>query len=224
MSSQIDHLLTENRRSAPSPDCAAAAVGAADLYDRADADRGGFWAEQARALHWHTPFTQVLDWSNPPFAKWFQDGELNVAANCLDRHVAAGIGDRVALYFEGEPGDTRTYTYGELTHEVKRAANMLTALGVEQGDRVVVGRRAVPAAGEQVLADAHEHLGEQALLRREVPVEGGPADADGGADAVDRHPVEAVPGEQGRRFGEDLLATRCRDGHTRHSRCLLPSA
>ena len=115
MSSQIDHLLTENRRFAPSPDFADAAVGAAELYDQADADREGFWAAQAKALHWHTPFTQVLDWSNPPFAQWFADGELNVAYNCLDRHVEAGNGERVALYWEGENGDSRAVTYAELT-------------------------------------------------------------------------------------------------------------
>ena len=74
-----------------------------------------------RLLHWHKPFTQVLDWSNPPFAKWFADGELNVAYNCLDRHVEAGNGDRVALHWEGEPGDSRRVTYAELTDEVKRA-------------------------------------------------------------------------------------------------------
>ena len=107
MSSQIDHLLTENRRFAPSPEFAADAVATAELYAQADADREAFWAEQARALHWHTPFTQVLDWSNPPFAQWFADGELNVAYNCLDRHVEAGNGDRVALLWEGEPGDSR---------------------------------------------------------------------------------------------------------------------
>ena len=90
MSSQIDHLLNEDRRFAPSEDFAANAVAAADLYERAAADREGFWADQARELHWHTPFTKVLDWSNPPFAEWFADGELNVADNCLDRHVEAG--------------------------------------------------------------------------------------------------------------------------------------
>src|SRR5690242_14321109 len=105
MSSQIDHLLSETRRFAPSRDFAAEAVGTAELYERAAADREGFWAEQARELlHWHTPFTQGLDWSNPPFATWFADGELNVAYNCLDRHVEAGNGDRVALLWEGEPG------------------------------------------------------------------------------------------------------------------------
>ena len=154
MSSQIDHLLTENRRFAPSPDFAAAAVGAADLYDQADADREGFWAEQARALHWHTPFTQVLDWSNPPFAQWFADGELNVAYNCLDRHVEAGNGDRVALLWEGEPGDSRRITYAELTDEVKRVANVLEDLGVVAGDRIAIYLPMIPEAIAAMLAVA----------------------------------------------------------------------
>ena len=92
------------------------AIGTQALYDEAQADRLGFWAKQSRELlHWHRPFTQVLDWSNPPFATWFDDGALNVSYNCLDRHVAAGLGDRVALHFEGEPGDSRDITYAELT-------------------------------------------------------------------------------------------------------------
>lgn len=154
MSSQIDHLLTENRRFAPSPEFAADAVATAELYAQADADREAFWAEQARALHWHTPFTQVLDWSNPPFAQWFADGELNVAYNCLDRHVEAGNGDRVALLWEGEPGDSRRVTYAELTDEVKRVANVLTGLGVEAGDRVAIYLPMIPEAIAAMLAVA----------------------------------------------------------------------
>ena len=94
----------------------------------------------------------MLDWTNPPFAKWFADGELNVAENCLDRHVANGLGDRVAYYFEGEPGDTRTLTYAELTHEVKRAANMLTSLGVTAGDRVAIYMPMIPETVIAMLA------------------------------------------------------------------------
>ena len=154
MSSQIDHLLTENRRFAPSPEFAADAVATAELYAQADADREAFWAEQARALHWHTPFAQVLDWSNPPFAQWFADGELNVAYNCLDRHVEAGNGDRIALLWEGEPGDSRRVTYAELTDEVKRVANVLTGLGVEAGDRVAIYLPMIPEAIAAMLAVA----------------------------------------------------------------------
>ncbi|MGI8393696.1 acetate--CoA ligase [Leucobacter sp. W1038] len=124
------------------------------IYWKAAEDPEAYWADQARKLHWTKPFTDVLDWSNPPFAKWFADGELNVTANCLDRHVANGLGDRVAIHFEGEPGDTRTITYGELTHEVKRAANMLTALGVEAGDRVAIYMPMIPETVIAMLAVA----------------------------------------------------------------------
>ncbi|QEV99322.1 acetate--CoA ligase [Microbacterium caowuchunii] len=155
MSSQIDHLLNEDRRFAPSEDFAAAAVGTADLYHQAATDREGFWADRARELlHWQTPFTKVLDWSNPPFATWFEDGELNVAYNCLDRHVEAGNGDRVALLWEGEPGDERRVTYAELTDEVKRLANVLTELGIGRGDRVAVYLPMIPEAVAAMLAVA----------------------------------------------------------------------
>ena len=155
MSSQIDHLLSEDRRFSPSPAFAAAAVGDAELYARAEADRPAFWAEQARdLLHWHTPFTTTLDWSNPPFAEWFADGVLNVAYNCLDRHVEAGHGDRVALLWEGEPGDERRVTYAELTDEVKRVANVLTDLGVGRGDRVAIYLPMIPEAIAAMLAVA----------------------------------------------------------------------
>jgi acetyl-CoA synthetase len=154
MSSQIDHLLSESRRFPPSAEFVDRAVGDRTLYERAAADRVGFWAEQARELHWHTPFTQVLDWSNPPFAEWFADGELNVAYNCLDRHVEAGHGDRIALRWEGEPGDSRNVTYAELTDEVKRLANVLTDLGVEKGDRVALYLPMIPEAIASMLAVA----------------------------------------------------------------------
>jgi acetyl-CoA synthetase len=124
------------------------------IYWQAAEDPDAYWAEQARTLQWTKPFTETLDWSNPPFAKWFADGELNVTANCLDRHVANGFADRVAFYFEGEPGDTRTITYGELTHEVKRAANMLTALGVGPGDRVAIYMPMIPETVVAMLAVA----------------------------------------------------------------------
>ncbi len=150
----IDSLLHEDRRFPPSPEFAATAVAKPELYDEARADRLEFWADRARELHWHRPFTETLDWSNPPFARWFADGELNVAYNCLDRHVLAGNGDRVAIHWEGEPGDTRTLTYAELTREVKRAANMLAALGVSRGDRVVIYLPVIPEAVIAMLAVA----------------------------------------------------------------------
>ncbi|AYF98247.1 acetate--CoA ligase [Protaetiibacter intestinalis] len=150
----IDSLLTETRRFAPDPEFTAGSVAGRELYDRAADDRLAYWADRARELHWHTPFEQVLDWSNPPFARWFADGTLNVAYNCLDRHVLAGYGDRVAIHWEGEPGDSRTLTYGELTAQVKRAANALAALGVGQGDRVAIYLPVVPEAVVAMLAVA----------------------------------------------------------------------
>src|SRR5690606_5859789 len=154
-SSQIDHLLNETRRFAPPAEFAAQAVATAELYEQAAEDLEGFWAERARELvHWHTPFTEVLDWNNPPFAKWFADGELNVAYNCLDRHVEAGIGDRVALLWEGENGDERRVTYAELTDEVKRLANVLQELGVGHGDRVAIYLPMIPEAVAAMLACA----------------------------------------------------------------------
>ncbi|WP_110590490.1 acetate--CoA ligase [Microbacterium suaedae] len=155
MSPQIDHLLNEDRRFAPSPEFTQNAVAGPGIYDEASADRVNFWAEQSRELlHWHTPFTNVLDWTNPPFAKWFDDGKLNVAYNCLDRHVEAGNGDRVAIHFEGEPGDSRSVTYAELTQEVKRVANVLKGFGVGQGDRVAIYLPMIPEAIASLLAVA----------------------------------------------------------------------
>ncbi|MFF3569201.1 acetate--CoA ligase [Nocardia jiangxiensis] len=151
---RIDRLPASAQRFAPSADFTANAVAHADLYAKAEANREGFWADQARELHWHKPFTEVLDWSTPPFARWFADGELNVAYNCLDRHVLAGNGDRAALLWEGEPGDERRITYAELTDEVKRLANVLEGLGIGHGDRVVIYLPMIPEAISAMLAVA----------------------------------------------------------------------
>jgi acetyl-CoA synthetase len=154
-SPQGGNLLHEERRFPPNPEFQRTAIAKPELYAAAAKDRLGFWADQARGLlHWHTPFTQTLDWSNPPFARWFADGALNVAYNCLDRHVEAGLGNRVALHFEGEPGDSRAITYAELTTEVKKAANMLIAHGVRAGDRVIVYMPLIPEAVIAMLAVA----------------------------------------------------------------------
>jgi len=151
----IDSLLHENRRFPPPDDFVAQRVATPELYEKAREDRLGFWAEQARSLlYWHTPFTETLDWSNAPFARWFGDGRINVSYNCLDRHVLKGLGDRVALHFEGEPGDSRAITYSELTSEVKKAANLLASLGVTQGDRVVIYMPQIPEAVIAMLAVA----------------------------------------------------------------------
>ncbi|MFJ3383972.1 MULTISPECIES: acetate--CoA ligase [unclassified Curtobacterium] len=150
-----DDTPAEGATFPPPPEFVADAVARQDLHDAAATDRPAFWGEQARTLlDWRTPFTTTLDWSNAPFASWFADGELNVAENCLDRHVRAGNGDRVAIHFEGAPGDTRRITYAELTADVQRAANMLQDLGVTKGDRVVVYMPLIPEAVVTMLAVA----------------------------------------------------------------------
>ena len=109
-----------------------------ELYDEANADFEAFWARQARELlTWQKPFSKILEWDLPN-VKWFSDGQLNMSENCLDRHVEAGRGDKVAYYWEGEPGDTRTVTYAELLTDVKKFANVLLGLGLEKGDRVAI--------------------------------------------------------------------------------------
>ncbi|MGY1746134.1 acetate--CoA ligase [Blastococcus sp. SYSU D00695] len=125
-----------------------------DVYAEAERDRLAFWATQAQRLSWAQEWDEVLDWSNPPFAKWFVGGKLNVAYNCLDRHVEAGHGDQVAYHWEGEPGDTRTITYAELTREVCKAANALVELGVNAGDRVAIYMPMIPETVIAMLACA----------------------------------------------------------------------
>ncbi|RZQ61593.1 acetate--CoA ligase [Amycolatopsis suaedae] len=153
-SSALDNLLTESRTFPPSEEFAAKANAGAELYSEADADRETFWAKQAERLHWDTKWTQVLDWSNAPFAKWFVSGKLNVAYNCVDRHVESGHGDQVAIHWVGEPGDTRDITYAELKREVSKAANALLSLGVGAHDRVAIQLQMVPEAIVAMLACA----------------------------------------------------------------------
>ena len=150
----LDTLGTETRTFAPPPGFVAQA-NAADpgIYERAEADFEGFWAEQARTLLWRKPFTRVLEWE-APYAKWFADGQLNVSENCLDRHVRAGQGTKVAFHWEGEPGDTRTITYQDLLDETSRCANALKELGVTKGDRVAIYMPMIPELPAAMLACA----------------------------------------------------------------------
>ena len=150
----LDNLSQENRTFMPSPEFAANANAKAGIYEEAEEDRLGFWAKQARELDWDNDFTEVLDWSNAPFAKWFVGGKLNVAYNCVDRHVHAGHGDQVALQFEGEPGDQLDITYRELMDKVCKAANALTELGINAGDRVAIYMPMIPEAVVAMLACA----------------------------------------------------------------------
>ncbi|MFB4305096.1 acetate--CoA ligase [Actinomadura sp. GTD37] len=150
----LSNLLQETRRFAPPADLAAAANVKADAYEQASEDTLGFWAEQADRLTWTKRWDDVLDWSNPPFAKWYVGGELNVAYNCVDRHVEAGLGAKVAYHWEGEPGDTRTLTYADLQREVNKAANALLELGVRKGDRVAIYLPMIPELPISMLACA----------------------------------------------------------------------
>ncbi len=154
MSETLANLLHESRQFPPPAALVEQANVTADAYEEAATDRLAFWERQADRLHWHRRWDQVLDWSNPPFAKWFVGGQLNMAYNCLDRHIEAGRGDKVAYHWEGEPGDTRTITYAELHREVCRAANALTELGVAAGDRVAIYMPMIPELPVALLACA----------------------------------------------------------------------
>jgi acetyl-CoA synthetase len=148
----IEAYYLEDRTFPPPPEFAANALtNDRSLYDQGDADAEAFWAEQAGALDWYEPWTSVCEWKLP-FAEWFVGGTLNVSVNCLDRHVAAGRGDKVAFHWEGEPGDTRTITYAELLDETQRFANVLKDLGVRKGDRVNIYLPMIPEAVVAMLA------------------------------------------------------------------------
>ncbi|GAB2761402.1 acetate--CoA ligase [Nocardioides salsibiostraticola] len=151
----LSNLLKEDRRFEPPAELAANANLTEEAYARAEQDREGFWAEQAERLTWDTRWDRVLDWDNPPFAKWYVGGKLNAAYNCVDRHVEAGRGDKVALHFVGEPiDDKRDITYAQLKDEVSQAANALIDLGVKTGDRIAIYMPMIPEAIVAMLACA----------------------------------------------------------------------
>jgi acetyl-CoA synthetase len=151
----IDDLMLENRKFPPSPEFKKQALVAdTSLYDEADEDYQGFWARQAADLvTWSTEWKTICEWDLPD-AQWFVGGQLNVSYNCLDRHVEAGRGDKVAFYWEGEPGDARVLTYADLLDEVQRFANALKGLGVQRGDRVNIYLPMIPEAAIAMLACA----------------------------------------------------------------------
>ena len=152
--SEIDALLTENRRFPPSDAFRGSAhVNSDALYHEAAADPEAYWVRMARELEWITPFTKGLEWE-PPFATWFSDGQLNVSANCLDRHIRTARRNKAAIIFEGEPGDQRTLTYWQLYIEVNKFANVLQSLGVRKGDRVAIYLPMIPEAAIAMLACA----------------------------------------------------------------------
>jgi acetyl-CoA synthetase len=151
----LSNLMQENRRFEPPAELAEHANVKEEAYARADSDPEAFWADAAERLDWGQRWDQVLDWSNPPFAKWFIGGTLNAAVNCVDRHVDAGNGDKVAIHWVGEPeDDTRDLTYAELKDEVCKAANALIDLGVSKGDRVAIYMPMIPETAIAMLACA----------------------------------------------------------------------
>jgi acetyl-CoA synthetase len=149
----IEALFEEKRSFPPPPDFAEQANAKPGIYEAAERDYLEFWGSWARKLEWMKPFTTTLEWSEP-YAKWFADGELNVSVNCLDRHVRAGKGDTVAYFFEGEPGDRRAVTYGQLLEDVCRFANGLRNLGIGKGDRVAIYMPMIPELPVAMLACA----------------------------------------------------------------------
>ena len=153
MSDALDNLGHENRTFAPSAEFAAQANAKVDLFTSAANDRLAFWESQAETLHWDKKWEQVLDWQ-APFAKWFIGGKINASYNCLDRHVLEGRGERIAFYFEGEPGDSRAITYSQMLKDVKKATNALIELGVKAGDRVAIYMPMIPEAAVAMLACA----------------------------------------------------------------------
>jgi acetyl-CoA synthetase len=151
---ELSALLTETRRFPPSEAFAAQANAQPGIYEHAHDDPLAFWAEQAALLQWDRPWDRVLEWE-PPFAKWFVGGQLNVAVNCVDRHVTAGRGEKVAYHWIGEPeGDTRDITYSQLQDMVCQAANALTELGVQKGDRIAIYMPMIPETVVAMLACA----------------------------------------------------------------------
>ncbi|MDQ2966003.1 MAG: acetate--CoA ligase [Chloroflexota bacterium] len=154
MSEALSNLSHEDRKFSPPEDLAADANIKAGAYDEAAADRPAFWERAAERLSWDQKWTQVLDWSDKPFAKWFVGGTLNVAHNCVDRHVEDGHGEQVAIHWEGEPGEKRSITYAELKDEVCQAANALIELGVKTGDRVAIYMPMIPETVVAMLACA----------------------------------------------------------------------
>ena len=152
-SESLENLSSENRSFAPTPDFALLSNAKADLYEKANQDRLAFWDEQARALVWEKSWVKTLEWQ-PPYAKWFIGGELNATVSALDRHIADGNGDRIALHFEGEPGDTRTISYAQLLADVCKASNALTSIGITAGDRVAIYMPLIPEAVVAMLACA----------------------------------------------------------------------
>ena len=151
---RLEELLDQETFAPPEEFADNADVTDESVYDKADEDYEAFWAEQADTLKWQEHYEQVLDWSDPPFAKWFVGGKLNVAENCIDRHVEDGNGDRVAFHWRGEEGEEEDITYADLHRDVQKFANALKDLGVEKGDVVGIFLPMIPEVVVAMLACA----------------------------------------------------------------------
>ena len=150
---EISALLHEDRVFEPAAEFRASAhVKDATAYEEAERDPEGFWARFASELEWSRKWTRVLDWSNPPHAKWFVGGQINVSVNCVDRHIRGARRNKAALVWEGEPGDRRTLTYFDLYRQVSAFANVLKSLGIKKGDRVAIYMPLVPELAIAMLA------------------------------------------------------------------------
>src|SRR3954469_1986825 len=154
LESRLEELLEQEKFPPPDEFREQANLSDASIYDEAEKDYEGFWAQQAEALDWHEKWDQVLDWSDPPNAKWFVGGKLNVAYNCVDRHVEAGNGDRVAFHWRGEEGEERDVTYADLHRDVQKFANALKDRGIEAGDVVGIFLPMIPEVVVAMLACA----------------------------------------------------------------------
>ncbi|MDQ2907723.1 MAG: acetate--CoA ligase, partial [Candidatus Eremiobacteraeota bacterium] len=195
-SATIEALLAESRRFEPPASFARQANARAGIYDEAERDYLAFWKSWADKLEWSRPYDQVLEW-NEPFAKWFVGGKLNASVNALDRHVRAGRGERVAFFFEGEPGDRRAITYADLLREVCRLANGLRALGVKRGDRVALYMPMIPELPIAMLACARIGAAHSAIF--------GGFSADAIVDRVnDAQCVAIITADEGWRRGKRL--------------------
>src|SRR4051812_12355650 len=154
LESQIGELLDQERFAPPKEFADSAVVSDPEIHAKADEDYEAFWAEQAEALHWYEKWDQVLDWSDPPHAKWFLGGKLNVAYNCLDRHIEAGNGDRVAFHWHGEEGEELDVTYADLHRDVQKFATALRERGIGRGDVVGIYLPMIPEVAVAMLACA----------------------------------------------------------------------
>src|SRR3954467_14584479 len=166
-----------------------------DFHRRSIADRDAFWAEQAKLIDWHKPFSRVLDYSRPPFARWFMGGETNLCHNAVDRHVAARGSQKALIYLSTETGEEKSFTYQELLAEVNRAAAMMRSLGVKKGDRVIVYMPMIPEALFTILACAR-------LGAIHSVVFGGFAAASLAARIDDARPALMVTADGGSRMGK----------------------